>query len=101
MTASELTRVLLAMPARSAQVLRHRFLEGRTREQCAELYAIEPAAFDVLLLRAWRDFEGKSSPQPFAEEQRDAAALREGLPQALIELQRQGDEVRRLLAEAE
>lgn len=103
MTPEELTRVLLAMPPRSAQVLGHRFLEGLTREGCAALYGITPEAWDLLLYRAAREFEGQRGPLPFEEEQRQAAALRAQLEDRhpLLELVTHRDEVRRLLDQAE
>jgi hypothetical protein len=103
MTPEELTRVLLAMPPRSAQVLGHRFLEGLTREACAQLYGVSVEAWDVLLYRAVRDFEGGGKPQPFEVEQQQAAALRANLDDnhPLVELVTHRDEVRRLLDQAE
>jgi hypothetical protein len=104
MTPAELTQVLLQMPPRSAQVLGHRFLHGLDREGCAKLYGITADAFDVLLLRAARDFQGKPLPETYDDERREAALLRVELEQGsngLLELFTHRDEVRRLLHEAE
>jgi hypothetical protein len=105
MTPAELTGVLLKMPPRSAQVLGHRFVQGLSREACAELYGVTPEAWDVLLLRATQDFTGQRGPQPFELERERAAALRAQVEDnpalALSELGKHRDEVKRLLDEAE
>jgi hypothetical protein len=103
MTPADLTEALLKMPPRSAQVLGHRFVQGLSREACAELYGVTPEAWDVLLLRAARDFEGQAAPQPFEVEQQQAAALstHPEQTQALQALITHREEVRRRLDEAE
>jgi hypothetical protein len=105
MTPAELTGVLLHMPPRSAQVLGHRFVQGLSREACAELYGVTPEAWDVLLLRATRDFTGQRGPQPFELEQQQAAALRAQVEDnpalALNALATHREDVKRLLDEAE
>jgi hypothetical protein len=103
MTPADLTAVLLKMPPRSAQVLGHRFVQGLSREACAELYGVTPEAWDVLLLRAARDFEGQTGPQSFEIEQQQAAGLRTQLEDshALKALTTHREEIQRLLDEAE
>jgi hypothetical protein len=104
MTPVELTQKLLSMPPRSAQVLGHRFVQGLDRDACAKLYGVTPEAWDVLLWRAARDFEGGPvRPERFEDEQAHAATLRAQLEDghALNELVAHRAEVQRLLDQAE
>jgi hypothetical protein len=57
MTPPELQAALAQMPARSQQIFAHRFLEERTPEQCAALYGLTLAQWDVLFLGAVNDLE--------------------------------------------
>ncbi len=106
MTPVELADLLLAMPPRSAQVLGNRFLEGRSREDCAALYGLTLESWDALLFRSAREF---GVPHPasisYEDEVREAAALRSQLESdpshPLNALTQHRDEVRRLLVEAE
>jgi RNA polymerase sigma-70 factor (ECF subfamily) len=52
----QIDRVLGQINPRYRRVLELRFLEGRGRNECAELLAVRVASFDVLLLRALRAF---------------------------------------------
>jgi RNA polymerase sigma-70 factor (ECF subfamily) len=47
---------LAALPARYAEALRLRLLEGRERAACADVLAVSPATFDVVLHRAAKAF---------------------------------------------
>ena len=69
MTPVELQRALALTPFRSAQVLMHRLLDERTREECATLYGLVLSSWDVLFLRSTRDFEslGYTQRGPYVE----------------------------------
>lgn len=114
MTPAELQHTLAKIHARSARVLTHALLDDRSREDCARLYGITPGQWDVLFLRAARDFERAlqnappSAPQPHLGELTAAPALRDALAArstplalALLELREQRDAVKVELARAE
>lgn len=103
MTPLQLAEVLHAMPPRAAAALQLRLVAGVSREGCAERYGISPQAFDVLMLRAWRDFEATlqgapaAAPRPDEQERQEAAALAgqlEGAGSALEPLRTHAPEVR-------
>lgn len=103
MTPLELQQALAKTPARSAHVLAHRLLEGRSREECAALYGLKPEQWDVLFLRAARDFEsalGRDAP-PAADEATEAARLGQTLTPALVELSTHREATRELLDKAQ
>ncbi len=102
MTPLELQQALAKTPARSAQVLAHRLLEAHTREECAALYGLSVDQWDVLFLRAARDFEralGREAP-PAADEPQEAARLAQELSPPLLALSTHRDETRRLMDKA-
>ena len=99
MTPPELHRALERTPARSAQILSHRLLDGRAREACAALYGLNLGQWDVLFLRAVRDFEralGRAPPDDDSE----AEHISVGLTPELHALAQHRDEVKRLLERA-
>lgn len=65
-------RTLAELNERYRQAIVLRFLEDRSREQCAELLGVKLGTFDVLLLRALRAFrkrwEERASVPPAARE---------------------------------
>ena len=105
MTPLELQAALARTPARSVQVLSHRLLEARSREECAALYGLTLELWDVLFLRAFRDFEqalGRPQPTPDeATERAEAARLSSQLPPELAALAEHRDELARLIARAQ
>lgn len=80
-------RTLRAISPRAAQALILRFVEPRSRVECAAFYGIRPEAFDVMILRAARQYadaqrrlfgEGIDLPPPageFPAEQAQAGEL--------------------------
>src|SRR5262249_33277367 len=105
MTPPELQAALARTPARSAQLLSHRLLEAKSREDCAALYGLPLEAWDILFLRATRDFEralGSRAPHSDdANEAAQAAQLSRALTPELIELSDHRDELRRLIEKAQ
>jgi len=102
MTPLELQQALAKTPARSAQVIAHRVLDAKSREDCAALYGLTPGQWDVLFLRAVHDFEralGRDVPPP-ADEAAEAARVAAALPPALVELSEHREETRRLIDKA-
>lgn len=61
-TRAKVASVLTRIPARYAEVLRMRLVEGVSRQECAERMKVSPATFDVVLFRATRAFEREWSP---------------------------------------
>lgn len=100
MTPEELHRALEKMPARSAQVLGHRVLEARSRDECAALYSLKLPQWDVLFARAVQDFEralGRTPP----DDDSAAPRLAEALTPELQLLSQHRDEVKRLMEKAQ
>ncbi|MBL8956923.1 MAG: hypothetical protein JNK82_39480 [Myxococcaceae bacterium] len=101
MTPLELQQALAKISARSAQVISHRVLDAKTREECAALYGLKPELWDVLFLRAVRDFErALGLPAAAGDEVEQAARLAAALTPALVELSTHRDETRRLIEKA-
>jgi hypothetical protein len=100
MTPNELHRALADMPARSAQVLGHRVLEARSRDECAALYSLKLPQWDVLFARAVHDFERALGGSP-PDDDADAPRLAESLTPELQQLFRHRDEVKRLMEKAQ
>lgn len=76
---AQLLAALEAMPSRSAAILSVRCVKGVSRQGCADLYGISPAAFDALLLRAANDFARALAVAPMAESPEAAAQLASAL----------------------
>lgn len=66
MQPEELHRALAKTPPRSAQVLSHRLIDDRSREDCAKLYGLTLAQWDVLFARSVNDFERALGRAPTA-----------------------------------
>jgi hypothetical protein len=83
-----LVTALKAMPSRHSQVLVKWRLEAMSREALAQHYGVDGVPLDALLLRAARDFQAalagasQAAPLEWTEEERLAAALRQGAPEA-------------------
>ena len=56
---TRVAETLARLPARYADVLKMRLLEGKDRVSCAEALSVSPATFDVVLHRATRAFAKK------------------------------------------
>ena len=84
-TADSYRAALAQLSPRAAQALRLRVLEGRSAQECAHFFGIEPAVFGLMLLRATCELEaleqpGSARPNPdLASEQAQARALEAGL----------------------
>ena len=83
MSPEQLVQPLLSMPSRHAQVLRFRLVDGRSREDSAQLYGLTSEQFDVLLYRAARDFQGDAAQLPDEQLLANAATFAAELEQAL------------------
>src|SRR5688572_31103042 len=59
MTPLELQQALARTPARPAQALHHRLIDAKTREECAALYGLAVAQWDVPFLRSEERRVGK------------------------------------------
>lgn len=64
LTAPRLAALLSGLEGRAGQALTLRFLEGRSRADCAAFFGISPRAFDVMLFRAAATLEAAASPGP-------------------------------------
>jgi RNA polymerase sigma-70 factor (ECF subfamily) len=65
---AQIDRVLAQINPRYRRTLELRFLEGRGRNECAQLLEVRVASFDVLLLRALRAFRAQWTASLLAKE---------------------------------
>lgn len=82
MEAERIRLRLQALAPRSTRALTLRLLKGLSRSECASFYGISPQAFDLMFLRAAREYQGE--PQgalPFETESRQATLLSQALEQ--------------------
>jgi hypothetical protein len=103
----ELHAALAKTHPRSAQVLAHRLLDDRSREECAALYGLTLDQWDVLFLRSAQDFEralGRSVRDLATPEDGDVLAqahrLADALNPELRALAEHREELQRLIAQA-
>lgn len=114
MTPARLQRALETMPSRAAQTLIFHCVEGRSAPECAALYGIGLAQWEILFLEAARALAGDTAPledgarrslagqlQRAGETEPPADSKLVPLLALLRSLTEQRDEVQRLLLEAE
>ena len=75
----DLWQAVSTLPANEAQIIRMRYLDGLTQEQCGEKFGVSGTRVQVLEQQAFRKLRVKKELQPYLDDIRYSLGLRSGI----------------------